>query len=192
MGTAVAAREPTAAYCLNGMPEMATRFQASTIPACSSFPTMASHTAVGYCVGPMMTRSTNCGISIPSSLSVGTAAGMLRSGIVDRLRHPADGLDASHQVWRRVHMGIVGDAPLKFFIEARVFRAGGGKEKHVKQGVPNCIPADPLKERLRRGNPADHIGEPLMKLGWCKIADRTSSKPAGRATRLETELARAL
>jgi hypothetical protein len=42
----------------------------------------ASNITVGCWVGPMITRSTSFGISIPSSLSVGISAGMLRSWIL--------------------------------------------------------------------------------------------------------------
>ena len=98
---------------------------------------------------------------------------------VNRLWHASDGLNAFRQVWRWVHMRIVGDAPLKLFVKARVLRAGSGKEKHVKQISRTSPRPTPSKERLLGGNPADHIGEPLMKLGWCKIADRTRVSPQG-------------
>jgi hypothetical protein len=59
------------AHVRKGMPEHTTRFFASVIPASCRATTKASRIGSGYADGPMITRSTNCGISIPTTPSAG-------------------------------------------------------------------------------------------------------------------------
>jgi len=61
---------------------MTTRLAGSRTPAAESANMNASRMILGCWVGPMITRTTSSGISIPSSLSIGISAGMLRRWIL--------------------------------------------------------------------------------------------------------------